>query len=169
MPLCFYVKGSGMVIIYTFISIQRILWKLRFALSMLTSWSLFIYERIIGVIMFKHNYVIYRNRTLEPLKNYSLHSELLLKRLYDKIQANLIGSLMDLIWYRRNKLKFDKEEPLITLDLVLYKLCNARDAEWERNLKKLEKYSNVWNSNLMKMHIPEHLEKYCSFNTNFLI
>ncbi|KAN0004215.1 hypothetical protein ACTFIZ_010366 [Dictyostelium cf. discoideum] len=121
--------------------------------------------------------------------NYGTWSELLLKRLYDKFQANLIGSLMDLIWHRRNKLKFDNEEPLITLDLVVYKLYNARDAEWEKNLivinhllriesknnnldftfkimKKLEKFNNIWNSKLMKMHIPDHLKKYCSFNTN---
>ncbi|KAM9993684.1 hypothetical protein ACTFIZ_011647 [Dictyostelium cf. discoideum] len=121
--------------------------------------------------------------------NYGTWSELLLKRLYDKFQANLIGSLTDLIWHRRNKLKFDNEEPLITLDLVVYKLYNARDAEWEKNpivinhllriesknnnldftfkiMKKLEKFNNIWNSKLMKMHIPDHLKKYCSFNTN---
>ncbi|KAM9990007.1 hypothetical protein ACTFIY_006043 [Dictyostelium cf. discoideum] len=70
--------------------------------------------------------------------------------------------------------------------LALYKLFNARNAEWERNLKVidhllriesknndveltfkimkiLEKFRNICNSNLMKIHI----ERYCSFNTNF--
>ncbi|KAM9958418.1 hypothetical protein ACTFIW_001283 [Dictyostelium discoideum] len=63
--------------------------------------------------------------------NYGTWSELLLKRLYNKFQANLIGAIMELIWYRRNKLKFEKEEKPITIDLVMYKLYNARDAEWE--------------------------------------
>ncbi|KAM9996342.1 hypothetical protein ACTFIY_002537 [Dictyostelium cf. discoideum] len=70
--------------------------------------------------------------------NHGTWSELLLKRLYDKFQANLIGSIMDLIWFRRNKLKFENEVTLITLDLALYKLFNARNAEWERNLKVID-------------------------------
>ncbi|KAM9954072.1 hypothetical protein ACTFIR_009196 [Dictyostelium discoideum] len=112
--------------------------------------------------------------------NYGTWSELLLIRLYDKFQANLIGSIMEFILFRRNKLKFEKEEKLITIDLVIYKLYNARDAEWERNIKvidhllriesknkemdftfkfmkKLEKFRMIWNSNLMKVYLPERL------------
>ncbi|KAM9976880.1 hypothetical protein ACTFIR_010727 [Dictyostelium discoideum] len=98
---------------------------------------------------------------------------------------------MEVIWSRRNSLKFDFKDKAITFKMTIYILSKARDADWDRTIKtiehlrrlelknnqldhtwkimkKLEKFSHVWNSQLMKTYIPDHLIHYCSFNTNFL-
>ncbi|KAM9956051.1 hypothetical protein ACTFIW_002263 [Dictyostelium discoideum] len=87
--------------------------------------------------------------------------------------------------------EFDFKDKAITFKMTVYILSKARDADWDRTIKtiehlrrlglnnhqidhtwkimkKLEKLSHVWNSQLMKTYIPEHLIHYCSFNTNFL-
>ncbi|KAM9955937.1 hypothetical protein ACTFIW_002145 [Dictyostelium discoideum] len=118
--------------------------------------------------------------------NYGVLSESILERLFDKFQANLVGAIMEVI-----SLKFDFKDKAITFKMTVYILSKARDADWDRTIKtiehlrrlelknhqidhtwkimkKLEKFSHVWNSQLMKTYIPEHLIHYCSFNTNFL-
>ncbi|KAM9962667.1 hypothetical protein ACTFIR_005583 [Dictyostelium discoideum] len=123
--------------------------------------------------------------------NYGVWSESILERLFDKFQANLVGAIMEVIWSRRNSLKFDFKDKAITFKMTIYILSKARDADWDRTIKtiehlrrlelknhqldhtwkimkKLEKFSHVWNSQLMKTYIPDHLIHYCSFNTNFL-
>ncbi|KAM9973070.1 hypothetical protein ACTFIR_012442 [Dictyostelium discoideum] len=103
----------------------------------------------------------------------------------------LVGAIMEVIWSRRNSLKFDFKDKAITFKMTIYILSKARDADWDRTIKtiehlrrlelknhqldhtwkimkKLEKSSHVWNSPLMKTYIPDHLIHYCSFNTNFL-
>ncbi|KAM9956650.1 hypothetical protein ACTFIR_003376 [Dictyostelium discoideum] len=123
--------------------------------------------------------------------NYGVWSESILERLFDKFQANLVGAIMEVIWSRRNSLKFDFKDKAITFKMTIYILSKARDADWDRTIKtiehlrrlelknhqldhtwkimkKLEKFSHVWNSQLMKTYILDHLIHYCSFNTNFL-
>ncbi|KAM9953520.1 hypothetical protein ACTFIR_008592 [Dictyostelium discoideum] len=70
--------------------------------------------------------------------NYGIWSESILKRLYDKFQANLVGAIMEVIWTRRNSIKFDNEDKAVTLNMIVYILSKARDAEWDRMIKVIE-------------------------------
>ncbi|KAM9957555.1 hypothetical protein ACTFIR_009662 [Dictyostelium discoideum] len=137
------------------------------------------------------NKIYSRVKSITNNTNYGVWSESILKRLYDKFQVNLVCAIMEVIWSRRNSLKFDFKDKAITFKMTVYILSKARDADWDRTIKtiehlrrlelknhqidhtwkimkKLEKFSHFWNSQLMKTYIPEHLIHYCSFNTNFL-
>ncbi|KAM9964723.1 hypothetical protein ACTFIW_004499 [Dictyostelium discoideum] len=101
---------------------------------------------------------------------------------------------MESIWYRRNQLKFNSNPTTITENQILNKIQKARNAEWDRTRKiiekqlrqelrctdpresinrtatikkRLEKFSHNWNSKLMTIIIPEHFIPYCSYNTNY--
>ncbi|KAM9970094.1 hypothetical protein ACTFIR_001934 [Dictyostelium discoideum] len=58
--------------------------------------------------------------------------------LFDKFQANLVGAIMEVIWSRRNSLKFDFKDKAITFKMAIYILSKARDADWDRTIKTIE-------------------------------
>ncbi|KAM9960669.1 hypothetical protein ACTFIW_009816 [Dictyostelium discoideum] len=121
-------------------------------------------------------------------------SEKILGKLLTPFASNLIGAIMESIWYRRNQLKFNSNPTTITENQILNKIQKARNAEWDRNRKiiekqlrqelrctdpresinrtatikkRLENFSHNWNSKLMTIIIPEHFIPYCSYNTNY--
>ncbi|KAM9946613.1 hypothetical protein ACTFIT_004930 [Dictyostelium discoideum] len=121
-------------------------------------------------------------------------SEKVLGKLLTPFSSNLIGAIMESIWYRRNQIKFNDNTTIITENQIIHKIKKARDAEWDRTRKivekqlrqelrctdnresinrtasikrRLEKFSHNWNSKLMTINIPEHFIPYCSYNTNY--
>ncbi|KAM9990198.1 hypothetical protein ACTFIY_006239 [Dictyostelium cf. discoideum] len=124
---------------------------------------------------------------------YGPWSEKVLGKLLTPFPSNLIGAIMEAIWYRRNQIKFNDNNTIITETQLIYKLKKARDAEWDRTRKiiekqlrqelrctdnresinraalikkRLERFSHNWNSKLMAVNAPEHFIPYCSYNTN---
>ncbi|KAN0042671.1 hypothetical protein ACTA71_011481 [Dictyostelium dimigraforme] len=121
--------------------------------------------------------------------------EAILKRLDNILIANLIASIMEILWSIRNNLKFNNSKGSITTELVKYKMKIAQETAWngtltrinklirkslitkeqenQTNLKKkiivnLERFSKNWNSPLMQITLPDHLQEYQTLASFFL-
>ncbi|KAM9947696.1 hypothetical protein ACTFIT_001026 [Dictyostelium discoideum] len=123
-------------------------------------------------------------------------SEKVLGKLLTPFSSNLIGAIMESIWciFLCCEIKFNDNTTIITENQIIHKIKKARDAEWDRTRKivekqlrqelrctdnresinrtasikrRLEKFSHNWNSKLMTINIPEHFIPYCSYNTNY--
>ncbi|KAN0040731.1 hypothetical protein ACTA71_009069 [Dictyostelium dimigraforme] len=121
--------------------------------------------------------------------------EAILKRLDNILIANLIASIMEILWSIRNNLKFNNSKGSITTELVKYKVKIAQETAWngtltrinklirkslitkeqenQTNLKKkimvnLERFSKNRNSPLMQITLPDHLQEYQTLASFFL-
>ncbi|KAN0030328.1 hypothetical protein ACTA71_010090 [Dictyostelium dimigraforme] len=121
--------------------------------------------------------------------------EAILKRLDNILIANLIASIMEILWSIRNNLKFNNSKGTISTELVKYKIKIAQETAWngtltrinrlirrtlttkeqenQTNLKKkiivnLERFSKNWNSPLMQITLPDHPQEYQTLASFFL-